>query len=403
MAARAAKPGPHERYRASPTFALAFAMDGRPYVSKEVEPYAQFWLSERERVLLSLFSGRGGETVEGAVAAYLRLVQPADAGRERPRLLKAIGEMAEAGVLARPQDDTSRYDARMARDYLTQRPFPPELAEAIARDGGLGPQTRALDLAGGPGSLALALAETSAQVTLMDLSRGFVLAARREAARRGRPLEAIHESCNRLVFHDGRYDVVTVSQALHWLDDVMVCRGVGRVLKPGGSFFVTLSAMRVADDHPLSFILGDRSVLGAKAGAPFEAQALALMRRLSLLFEALDAPDVERIDPTQAGMQGAAAAERIVPAGLSLHRQARPFGAGYARAFMSPRHIELTGQAPKAFWADVEARCAGATPAGRMGEMDWAVLRFRRGGPRWQVPSGPVPVGEIGWSGPPEG
>jgi len=402
VAGKSRRPSGRERLRASPTFVLALAMDGRPYVSKEVEPYTQFWLSERERILLSLFSVRRGETVEGAVAAYLRLAPEADAARERPRLLKAIAEMTQAGVLAGPRDDTSRYDAAMAADYLAHRPFPPELTAAIVRDGGFGPKGRALDLAGGPGSLALALAETSAQVSLMDLSRGFVEAARREAAHRGLSLEAIHESCNRLVFHDGQYDVVTISQALHWLDDVLVCRGVGKVLAPGGSFFVILSAIDVPDDHPLSFILGDRSVLGAKAAAPFEAQALTLMRRLALLFEAVGAPNLQQLEAYP--MAGEAGLAPIVPAGLTLYRQTRPYGVGYARAFMSPRHIEMTGQSEAAFWAGVESRCAAAAPEALLGAQDWAVLHFRRGGPPWSLPrDGGLPVTAIGWSGPAEG
>ena len=390
-----------QRYRASPTYALAFAMDGRPYVSKEVEPYSQFWLSERDRILLSLFSARRGATVEQAIAGYLRLAASGDLERERPKLAKAIGEMAEAGILVRPSDDTSRYDAQMAGDYLTHRPFPPELVEQIVRDGQFGPHGRALDLAGGPGSLALALAKTSTHVTLMDLSRGFVESARREAIRRGLALEAIHESCNRLVFHDAQYDVITISQALHWLDDVMVCRGVSRTLRPVGSFFVVLGAMEVRDEHPLSFILGDRSVLGAKSPIPFAAQALALMRRLTLLLEALDSADVERIDPTRSWAGGAQGPpEPIVPAALSLFRQTRPMGVGYARAFMSPRHIKMTGQTPEAFWGTVEDRCATSKPQALQGFQDWALLQFRRGGPVWTPPADALPVSAIGWSGP---
>src|SRR6185437_4604325 len=162
-----------------------------------------------------------------------------------------IEDMRSAGVLASARDDTSRYDAAMAQDYLKHRPFPPEIAELIVRDGPVTPQSRVLDLAGGPGSLALALAAASPHVSLMDLSRGFVSAAGREASRRGLALTALHESCNRLANHDQTYDVVTISQALHWLDDVLVCRGMGHVLRQGGSFFVILSAMRVAEDHPL--------------------------------------------------------------------------------------------------------------------------------------------------------
>ena len=73
--------------------------------------------------------------------------------------------------------------------------------------------------------LALLLAAHSSQVTLMDWSRGFLQSARRRARALGRPLQTAHESCNRLVHDDGSYDVLTVCQALHWLDDVAVCRG----------------------------------------------------------------------------------------------------------------------------------------------------------------------------------
>ena len=55
--------GGDERLRASPNFVLALTMDGRPYVAQETEPYVQYWLNERYRVLLSLFSGRRGATV----------------------------------------------------------------------------------------------------------------------------------------------------------------------------------------------------------------------------------------------------------------------------------------------------------------------------------------------------
>ena len=396
-------PAPNERLRASPTFSLAFAMDGKPYVSKEVEPYTQYWLSERDRILLSLFSGRRGEVVEVALAGYGRLNSSTDPVRERPKLLRAIADMVDAGILVSPKDDTSRYDGKMASDYLRYRPFPPALVELIRRDAGFGPESRALDLAGGPGSLALALAESSPHVTLMDLSRGFVDAAGREARRRGLTLERLHESANRLVFHDTPYDLITVSQALHWLDDVMVCRGVSRLLRPGGSFFVVLGAMQVADTHPLAFILGDHSILGAKSPTPFDEQAQALMRRLSLLLEAIDSPDVERIDPTRSWLGTAGPPEPIVPAGLSLFRQRRPLGAGYVKAFMSPRHIEMAGSTPKAFWNAVDVALANAAPAACEGEQHWAVLQFRRGGPRWEATKGRPPIVDIGWSGSAEG
>ena len=73
MSMRKIEISPLERLRASPSFVLAFTMDGRPYIAKETEPYIQFWLSERYRALLSMFSGRHGATVGDALDNALRL------------------------------------------------------------------------------------------------------------------------------------------------------------------------------------------------------------------------------------------------------------------------------------------------------------------------------------------
>jgi len=397
MPAPATSAGAAERLRASPNFALTFTMDGRPYIAQDSEPYVQYWLTERYRILLGLFSGRGGASVEAAVAGYFRLTETAPTPSGRKALTAAIRDMRGAGVLIGARDDTSRYDSRIAADYVTYRPFPRPVAQAIVAAAPIGRDSAVLDLAGGPGSLALLLAEASDNVSMMELSRGFVAAARRRARQLGRNLTTLHDSCNRLVFQDGAYDAITVSQALHWLDDVMVCRGVCRLLKPDGSFLVIHGAFDVAADHPLAHLLGRRSVLGDKAEQSFADEVRPLLRRLSLLFEALDAPDVDRVDLARTGRGEG----RIVPVRTTLYRQHRPMGLGFARAFLTPRHIAVTGQAPAAFWRDVTARCAAA-PDRIGGTYHWAVLHFRRGGTRDEaVPEAEAAIG-IGYDGPSE-
>lgn len=388
---------PDTRLRTSPVFVQTATMDGRPYIAKETEPYTQYWLTERYRLLLALFGSRRGATVAEAVAGYLRLQQADDTPKERERLAGAIADMQGAGVLVRPDEDTSRYDAQIVADYVAHRPFPSELAQLIVQDGGIGPTSTVLDLAGGPGDLALALAAHSAQVSLLELSRGFLAAASRRARQQGLRLQPLHDSANRLVQRDERYEVITVSQALHWLDDVMVCRGVCRLLAPGGSFFVVHSAIELADDHPLAYLLGHDSILGAKPRQSFVAEVQPLLRRLALLFEALDAPEVQRIDPTH---QGPAGQLRIRPVAVSLFRQARPFGPGYARGFLTPQHIAVTGQEPEAFIARMEARCDGVAPERMMGTHHWAVLHFgrREAGPAI-APLDSLPPQEIAYRG----
>jgi 2-polyprenyl-3-methyl-5-hydroxy-6-metoxy-1,4-benzoquinol methylase len=370
-----------ERLRASPSFALSFTMDGRPYVAKETEPYIQYWMTERDRTVLSLFSGQRGATPENAIQSYCRLTNIGTGAPEHKRVLKSIEEMRDAGVLINAKEDLSRYTTRIVDAYVTHRPFPPELSDLIIRQGSVTASTPVLDLASGPGDLALALAQVSDHVSLMELSKGFVSAAAKRAKQRGLQLKTMHNSCNRLIYEDGEYDVVTISQALHWLDDVLICRGLCRCLRPGGSFFVVVGAFGVADQHPLSHILGDRSILGHKSKTSFGAQIEALQRRLTLLFDALDAPGVHRVDLAQRNSESEhASASRIVPTAVTLFKQKRPMGLGFARAFLTPAHIAVTGQSEDLFWKDLEKRTTGATAEQLEGRYDWAVLQFRRGG-----------------------
>jgi len=382
------------RLQASPTFVQARTYDGRAYVAQDVEPYTQFWLSERERVLLALFAVRGGLDADKAVAAWYGLSGKRRSAAEDQRLARAVAGMREAGVLMTADEDTSRYDRRIVADYVAHRPFPQPVAAHLVDAAGIRSGTRVLDLAGGPGDLALALARHSQHVSLMDLSRGFLAAARARARSRGLPLQTVHDSCNRLVYRDEPCDVITVSQALHWLDDVMVCRGVCRLLQPGGSFFVIHSAIELPDAHPLAYLLGHDSILGPKQRQSFTEELQPLQRRLSLLFEALDAPDVQRIDPTQQRVPGAA---RVRLAGVRLFSQRRPFGPGYARGFLTPRHIAITGQTQEAFWADLKARCAGRLASEMIGMQHWAVLHFQRGAAGAVPALDALPVCEIGY------
>ena len=401
--ARAPEVDTSPRLRAAPGFVLMRSFDDRPYVLQDSEPYAQYWLSAREHRLLALFGERGGCSMEAALQASFRWTgaEPTDA--ERRRLLKDIRGMLAAGVLLTSDADSSRYDARIAHDYIAHRPYPQPVAQQIIARGALRADSRVLDLAGGPGDLALALARVSNQVTMMELSRGFVATAARRARALGLRLHAVQDSCNRLAQHDAPYDVVTVSQALHWLDDVQVCRGVLRLLQPDGSFFVVHAAMELPDAHPLAYLLGHDSVLGRKPRQAFSAEVQPLLQRLAALFDVLDAPAVQRIDPAQRWQADGAAAQRIGVDSVTLFRQTRPFDAGYARGFLTPTHIAaLTGgdaRRSQAFWQDLARRCAAVPPEQRLGRMHWALLHLRRGaGPLAALPDWTaLPPQEIGY------
>ena len=371
------------RLRASPSYVLSFSMDGRPFVAQDTEPYIQYWLTERYRVLLSLFATRRGLRVDEALAAWHRLHATEPGGSGERGLLRAIEDMRKAGVLISTTDDTSRYDQRIVADYLAHRPFPEDLVQHLVQAAGIQRQTRVLDMAGGPGDLACKLAVVSDAVTMTDLSRGFVAAAADRARALGLPLDAQHDSANRLAQRGEQYDVITVAQALHWLDDVQVVRGVCHTLAEGGSFFVVHSAMDVPDDHPLAYLLGHDSILGKKERKPFAAEVQPMLRRLSLLFQALDARGVEHVDLRHAHT---AQTSPVGVAGAQLFAQTRPFDAGYAKGFLTPKHIERTGMSEHAFWRDLHARCAGLPVERFLGTHRWAVLHFKRGVPQGALP-----------------
>lgn len=366
----------NQRLRAAPGFVLSFGMDGRPFVAQDTEPYIQYWLTERYRVLLSLFGTRRGLRVDEALAAWHRLHASLPGGAEDRRLLRAVQDMRKAGVLIGAADDTSRYDKRIVADYLAHRPFPAALVQHLVQQGGIERQTRVLDMAGGPGDLACQLAAVSSAVTMTDLSKGFVAAASDRARALGVPLDAQHDSANRLAQRGEEYDVITVAQALHWLDDVQVVRGVCHTLAEAGSFFVVHSAMEVPDEHPLAYLLGHDSILGKKERKPFAAEVQPLLRRLALLFQALDARGVEHVDLRHAHT---AQTSPLGVAGAQLFAQERPFDMGFAKGFLTSRHIERTGMGEAAFWRDLQARCAGQPPERFMGTHHWAVLHFKRG------------------------
>jgi ubiquinone/menaquinone biosynthesis C-methylase UbiE len=380
---------PALRLRASPAFAFALMPDGRPFVAQECEPYLQYWLSERECRLWSAFATRRGATVDEGLRAL-----PAGA---RTRAMADLRGMVEAGVLVPRDGSASRYDEAIVEPYLTHRPFPTEICDDMAQRSGLQSGRRVLDLAGGPGDLALQLARRGAKVTLMDWSGAFLASARRRARAEGVALDTLHESCNRLVRDDARYGVVTVSQALHWLDDVSVCRGVLRVLDADGHFFVVHSAFDVPDSHPLAHVLGRRSVLGAKVQRSFGAEVQALHDRVERLLQAIDSRSVERVDPTQAD----AMLPGLASTGVTLYRQQRELGLGFLRGLLTPRHLADAGLDPTDFWRDAQARCRGARADALIGTHDWALLHFARGAGRARrVAVKSLPVRTIGCTAP---
>jgi SAM-dependent methyltransferase len=222
-----------------------------------------------------------------------------------------------------------------------------------------------MDLGGGPGDLATQLALSGADVTLVDVSEGFLQVAAQLATQRAVAIRTVNESLNRLIHHDDIYDIVTIAQAIHWLDPVTLMTYLNRALSDAGQVFVVQSRFDVAESHPFADLFGKQSRLGAPQGSDFITEISGLARHLSALSDVL-------------GRASAAQAPLGVKS-IQTFRQRRPIDLGFARAFISEGHLKAAGIASQTFWLEMEARNRDLDAGATMAALQWAIIQFERG------------------------
>lgn len=152
---------------------------------------------------------------------------------------KAYKGMAMEGAIARWY---ARNTARDARRFE-------QTADGVAARAA--PGARVLEVAPGPGHLALALARRGYQVTGLDISRSFVEIARGNAARAGVAARFEHGDAAHLPFADGSFDFVVCTAAFkNFTNPLGALDEVHRVLRPGGG----ASIQDLRKDAPLEAI-----------------------------------------------------------------------------------------------------------------------------------------------------
>lgn len=125
---------------------------------------------------------------------------------------------------------------RHSDDYAAYRPGLPETfyrrLDALVRIR----ESRSLDLATGPGTIALELAARGSAVVGLDVSAGQIRAAARGA--RERPLDGPARfgvaRAEATALRANAFDLVTAGQCWHWFDGPAAMGEVLRVLRPGG-------------------------------------------------------------------------------------------------------------------------------------------------------------------------
>lgn len=130
----------------------------------------------------------------------------------------------------------------VAADYVRYRlPYPKPLLQSFLEQAALpASEARLIDLACGPGRVALAIAERFSEILAVDLEPEMIDAGRREAARHG--VHHIRWSIARAEDFEapaGRFDLVTIGEAFHRVDRPRVAGKAFGWLKPGGAL-VTL-------------------------------------------------------------------------------------------------------------------------------------------------------------------
>jgi len=144
----------------------------------------------------------------------------------------------------KPGDDDGRPNfprdafAGTADFYQRYRvPYPRVLLEDLFARTALPPgQSRLLDLACGPGRATLALAPWFRDTVAIDLEPEMVAAARDAAVRLGlNRITWLTGRAEELVAEPASFDLITIGEAFHRLDQPLITASCHRWLKPGGT------------------------------------------------------------------------------------------------------------------------------------------------------------------------
>ncbi|HET7206086.1 MAG TPA: class I SAM-dependent methyltransferase [Terriglobales bacterium] len=122
-----------------------------------------------------------------------------------------------------------------------REPYPPAFFDKIASELPLSGKERLLDVACGPGLLALGLAPFVSSCTGLDPEPAMLTEAGNAAKRAGVHLKPIEGKLEEFTPPEASYDVITIGRALHWIDRDRSLPVFDRIVASGGHILVCRS------------------------------------------------------------------------------------------------------------------------------------------------------------------
>ena len=139
-----------------------------------------------------------------------------------------------------------RFASTVAYYEDARAPYGEAFFAAVARDLRLDGSQRLLDVATGPGLLAIGFARHCREAVGVDPEPAMLEAARAAAARAGVAVRFVEGRFEDEAAGLGGFDVVAIGRAIHWLDPEPALKALDRVVRPGGRILVC-HASTVAD------------------------------------------------------------------------------------------------------------------------------------------------------------
>lgn len=149
------------------------------------------------------------------------------------------GKTILGGIAPHMTEPTRYYPERFkvaSQFYTTGRPtYPKLLSRRVAELVGIGQRDAVLDLGTGPGFLALDFAALSNHVTAVDPAEEMLALAKDNAARAGVQIRIVRGASYELGPELGRFKLVTIGRAFHWMDRVETLRALDGLVERTGA------------------------------------------------------------------------------------------------------------------------------------------------------------------------